>query len=61
VSCSHTPVRSSSVKKWMCLNRFKSRTDYVLRSVRIGMGCMNIVIVIAPHIRVPVSIRKCTV
>ena len=38
------------------LNGFESSTDFVLGGVRIGMGCMKVVIVIAWYTWVPVTL-----
>jgi len=39
------------------VGRFNPRNDLVLGSVRIGMGCMNVVTVISRYMRVPVTLN----
>ena len=41
---------------WAGLNGFDPRTDFMLGSVRIGMGCMNLVTVISGYTWVPVTL-----
>ena len=53
---------SSYYKMWVGLNGFNPRNDSVLGSVRIGMDCMNLVIL--RYTQVPLTLRlhkQCTV
>jgi len=48
---------SSYYKMWAGLNGFDPRNNLALDSVRIGMGCMNLVTVISRYTWVPVTLR----
>ena len=56
--CGFTSAGSSHYKMWVGLNGFDPRTDLVLGSERIGMGCMNLVTVISRYARVPVTLKS---
>ena len=56
VALPSTSAGSSYYKMWAGLNGFDSRNNLVLSSVRIGMGCMNLVTVISRYTRVPVTL-----
>ena len=51
--CGFTSVGSLYCKMWVGLNGFDPRNNLVLSGVRIGMGCMNLVIVISRYTWVP--------
>ena len=57
--CSHTPVRSSSVKKWGVWIGLSS-ARLCLYSVRIGMRCINLVTVISWSTQLPVTLIRPT-
>ena len=45
--CGFASAESSYYKMWVGLNGFGLRNNLVLNSVRIGMGCMNLVTAIS--------------
>ena len=55
--CGFASAGSSYYKIWAGLNGFDPRNDLVLDSVRIGMGCMNLVTIISRYMRVPVTLN----
>ena len=56
--CGHASVcRRFDSKVWERLNRFDPRNNFVLGSVRISMGCMNLVTVISRYMWVPITLN----
>ena len=45
-NCGFAAAGSSCYKMWAGLNGFDPRTDFVLGGVRIGIDCMNLVILV---------------
>ena len=53
--CGFASAGSSYYKMWAGLNGFDPRNDFVLNSVRIGMGYMNLVTAISGLLYVTLS------